>query len=78
MKSLADSNRHLRTASGRREGVERNVRSSSAMEGVSSKSFRSAIAAKPATASEDPPSPCTRGPHLKERLPGRGTDESDS
>lgn len=42
MKSLAASNSHLRTASARKDGVERNVRSSSAIEGVSGKAFRSA------------------------------------
>jgi hypothetical protein len=42
MKSIAASNSHIRTATARKEGVERNVRSSSAIEGVSVKVFRSA------------------------------------
>lgn len=42
MKSLAASNRHLATAASRKAGVERNVRSSSAIEGVSTSLFRSA------------------------------------
>lgn len=42
MKSLAASNPHLRNASARKAAVERNVRSSSAVEGVSSGVFRSA------------------------------------
>jgi hypothetical protein len=43
MKSLAASNRHIGTAAARKDGVERNVRSSSAIEGVSAKVFRSAV-----------------------------------
>ena len=43
MKSLAASNPYLRTASARKEGVERNVRSSSAIEGISGKAFGNAI-----------------------------------
>lgn len=43
MKTLASSNRHLSTASARKAGVERNVRSSSAVEGVSRTTFRSAV-----------------------------------
>ena len=42
MKSLAASNRHLQTPAGRKAAVERNVRSSSAIEGVSAATFRSA------------------------------------
>lgn len=42
MKSLAASNRHLQTPEARKAAVERNVRSSSAIEGVSAKVFRSA------------------------------------
>lgn len=42
MKSLAASNPHLRDASARKAAVERNVRSSSAVEGVSNGVFRSA------------------------------------
>lgn len=42
MKTLAASNRHLQTVSARKQAVERNVRSSSAIEGVSLKVFRSA------------------------------------
>ena len=42
MKTLATSNSHLSTVSARKDGVERNVRSSSAIEGVSGKAFRSA------------------------------------
>jgi hypothetical protein len=42
VKTLAASNPYLRSAAARKSGVERNVRSSSAMEGVSSKVFRSA------------------------------------
>jgi len=43
MKSLAASNRHLTTVLDRQHGVERNVRSSSAMEGISLATFRSAV-----------------------------------
>ncbi|RNF82249.1 hypothetical protein [Montanilutibacter psychrotolerans] len=43
MKSIAASNVYLRTPAARKEGVERNVRSSSAIEGVSAKVFRSAV-----------------------------------
>lgn len=43
VKSLAASNRHLQTVSARKQAVERNVRSSSAIEGVSAKVFRSAM-----------------------------------
>lgn len=57
MKSLAASNRHLRTASARKEGVERNVRSSSAIEGISSKVFRSAITGQYMAVSKDRPTP---------------------
>lgn len=42
MKSLSASNRHLQSASARQQGVERNVRSSSAIEGVSATVFRTA------------------------------------
>jgi hypothetical protein len=42
MKSLAASNAHLRNASTRKAAVERNVRSSSAVEGVAGAVFRSA------------------------------------
>ena len=42
MKSLAASNRHLQTPASRKAAVERNVRSSSAIEGVSAATFRSA------------------------------------
>lgn len=42
MKTLAASNRHLSTVSARKDGVERNVRSSSAVEGISVATFRSA------------------------------------
>ena len=55
MKSLAASNSHLRTASARKDGVERNVRSSSAIEGVSGKAFRSAASGQYLTASKDRP-----------------------
>lgn len=53
MKSLATSNSHLRTASARKDGVERNVRSSSAIEGVSNKEFRSAASGRFVTGSKD-------------------------
>lgn len=53
MKSLATSNSHLRTASSRKEGVERNVRSSSAIEGVSGKAFRTAATGQYVTGSKD-------------------------
>jgi hypothetical protein len=43
MKSLAASNRYLQTAAVRNSAVERNVRSSSAIEGVSAGVFRSAV-----------------------------------
>jgi hypothetical protein len=43
MKTLVSSNRHIGTTSARKEGVERNVRSSSAVEGISVKTFRSAV-----------------------------------
>ena len=46
MKSLAVSNRHLRTSAARKDGVERNVRSSSAVEGVSAKVFREAASGR--------------------------------
>lgn len=44
MKTLAASNRHLNTTSARKASVERNVRSSSAIEGVSGKVFLNAAA----------------------------------
>ncbi|WP_162347899.1 hypothetical protein [Pseudoxanthomonas gei] len=53
MKTLAASNRHLSTASARKDGVERNVRSSSAIEGVSSKVFRNAATGQYVTGSKD-------------------------
>ena len=53
MKSLAASNSHLLTASARKDGVERNVRSSSAIEGVSAKAFRNATTGQYVTASKD-------------------------
>lgn len=46
MKSLSASNRHLQSASARKQGVERNVRSSSAIEGVSASVFRSAVSSQ--------------------------------
>lgn len=52
MKSIATSNVHLRTAAARKEGVERNVRSSSAIEGVSVKVFRGAADGRFVTASK--------------------------
>ena len=42
MKPLAESNAHINTLSARKQGVERNVRSSSAVEGISAATFRSA------------------------------------
>ena len=42
MKSLAASNRHLQPPASRKAAVERNVRSSSAIEWVSAATFRSA------------------------------------
>lgn len=42
MKSLAASNPWLKAADARKAAVDRNVRSSSAIEGVSAKVFRSA------------------------------------
>ena len=42
MKSLAASNRHLQPPASRKAAVERNVRSASAIEGVSAATFRSA------------------------------------
>lgn len=42
MKSIATGNPHLRTAAARKAGIERNVASSSAIEGVSNTVFRSA------------------------------------
>ncbi len=53
MKTLASSNRHLSTASARKEGVERNVRSSSAIEGVSGKVFRNAVSGQYVTGAKD-------------------------
>lgn len=44
MKPLSESNAHINTPSDRKQGVERNVRSSSAMEGISAATFRSAKA----------------------------------
>jgi len=49
MKSLAASNRYLQTAAVRKSAVERNVRSSSAIEGVSTRVFRSAVSGRFAT-----------------------------
>lgn len=49
MKSLAASNRHLQSAAVRNSAVERNVRSSSAIEGVSAGVFRSAVKGRFAT-----------------------------
>lgn len=49
MKSLSASNRHLQSAAARKQGVERNVRSSSAIEGVSATAFRSAASGQPVT-----------------------------
>ena len=46
MKSLASGNAHLRSAAARKQGVERNVQSSSAIEGVSSAVFRQAADAR--------------------------------
>jgi hypothetical protein len=42
MKTLATSNAHINTPSARKQGVERNVRSSSAVEGISEAIFHSA------------------------------------
>ena len=42
MKPLAASNAHISTPSARKQGVELNVRSSSAVEGISVATFRSA------------------------------------
>lgn len=42
MKPLAASNAHISNPSDRKLGVERNVRSSSAVEGISAATFRSA------------------------------------
>ncbi|MGH8063313.1 MAG: hypothetical protein ACREO7_15005 [Pseudoxanthomonas sp.] len=53
MKTLATSNHHLSTVSARKDGVERNVRSSSAIEGVSGKAFRSAATGQYMTKSDD-------------------------
>lgn len=53
MKPLATSNRHLSSPVARKEGVERNVRSSSAIEGVSTKVFRSAASGMFVTVSKD-------------------------
>lgn len=53
MKTLAASNRHLGTASARKDGVERNVRTSSAIEGVSGKTFRSAASGQYVTGTGD-------------------------
>lgn len=55
MKTLAASNRHLSTVSARKDGVERNVRSSSAIEGVSGKAFRIAAGGQFLPASKDQP-----------------------
>jgi hypothetical protein len=52
MKSLAASNRHIGTASARKDGVERNVRSSSAIEGISTAVFRSAATGQFVTVSK--------------------------
>lgn len=64
MKSLAASNRHLSTVSARKDGVERNVRSSSAIEGISGKAFRSAANGQYTTKSEARPKSA-----VKERRP---------
>lgn len=64
MKTLAASNRHLGSVSARKEGVERNVRSSSAIEGVSGKTFRSAASRQYVTKSSDRPKST-----VKERRP---------
>lgn len=42
MKPLAESNAYIETTLDRKQGVERNVRSSSAVEGISAGTFRSA------------------------------------
>lgn len=42
MKPLAATNRYVSALSDRKQGVERNVRSSSALEGISAATFRSA------------------------------------
>ena len=42
MKPLAESNAHVNASSARKQGVERNVRSSSAVDGISAATFRSA------------------------------------
>jgi hypothetical protein len=52
MKSLAASNRYLQAPGARKAAVDRNVRSSSAVEGVSAKVFRSAAIGCPVTAAK--------------------------
>ena len=53
MKSLSASNRHLQSASARKQGVERNVRSSSAIEGVSATVFHRAATGQFVTRTKD-------------------------
>lgn len=60
MKPLAASNAHINTPSARKQGVERNVRSSSAVEGISVATFRSAKAG--AFASKGADAKITRAP----------------
>lgn len=46
MKSIAAGNPHIRTAAARKAGIERNVSTSSAIEGVSKTVFRSAASGR--------------------------------
>ncbi len=55
MKPLAASNRYLQTAKARDIAVERNVRSSSAIEGVSASVFRSAVSGRFTTRTKGAP-----------------------
>lgn len=52
MKSLAASNRYLQAPEARKAAVDRNVRSSSAIEGVSAKVFHSAAKGRFVAATE--------------------------
>ena len=68
MKSLSTSNRHLQTFTARKNGVERNVRSSSAIEGVSATTFRSAVNGRFLTKSDlDPRAPVVKGHGAKKK-----------
>lgn len=68
MKPLAASNRYLQSARIRNIAVERNVRSSSAIEGVSASVFRSAVDGRLLTRADDAShAKAVSGPRPKKR-----------